>query len=224
MTKAVVDHFEAIEVQEQHRELTSPALLQRDEAVSKYLHEHQPVTETRQRIPRPAVAQRPLRFESLGDVGNRSAKTDRTATDGVHHDAAAEHVPIGPVFMPESMLVDEFAAVAGHIGIDGLPEHIAILRVHAVEPLVRRTGGAGGRQADDVPPLRREANHLALKIPLPQAVADARLQKRETCFTSLKSAVGSRAVGDVVPDEHHTSTVRNDLDLQHRTPGGGRQH
>ena len=41
-----------------------------------------------------------------------------------------------------------------------------ILRVNTVEPLIRGTGRTGGRQPDDVLPLRREANDLRLQIKL----------------------------------------------------------
>ena len=114
---------------------------------------------------------------------------------------AAQERPVGPVFLPDAVLVLKMRRRARQVRFQRFLQRRRILWMHAVEPFLGTSDARFAGKADDFAPPRREVELLRAKIPLPPSVVRALGRQREALFAALQCWSALRSFGDVVPEQ-----------------------
>ena len=94
MAKAIIDHLEAVKVQEKHGEEMVFAAFRVFDQTSEAVNEQKPIRQARQRIG----------YFSLGDIGLGSRHAQCFSRGIVNGKSPAEHPPKAPVLVEQAML------------------------------------------------------------------------------------------------------------------------
>ena len=219
MAKAVVDDLEAIEVEVQGGEAAASPLPVVVQPLPELLDKRSPVEQSGQRVARTGVQHHVARHRAGRDVGERAGDTHAPARGALRHDGAAECPAIRAVLVAKAMLVLDPFGLTTRQRLYRLAQPSHIIRVDAVEPLIWSHPALSGREAEHLPPARRDKHRARGHVEFPDAVVRALGGQREAVGGLAQRLLRHRLPRDVEPHEHQAVGVWQDGDVQQ--PGAG---
>ena len=173
VAEAVVDRLEAVEVEEQHREVIVRIVAMATERALKLFQEALTVGQPGEPVVVGLLNQFVLGRLELGDLGERTRESDRFAPLIARDRRAAEHPPriaVGVVHLQFDRKVGVFARPQP---IQTLTQVGDLRRIHVTKPLLRGIDGVVFAQAQQLLPPRAEIHAVGGQVPVPQAIAAA---------------------------------------------------
>ena len=201
--KALVHGLEAVHVEEEHGEaVVRPPPLER-QRLPEPIHEQRPVRQASEAVVERVVDQLLLGHLARRDVRLRARQPVRLARGVSDRRAAHQHPAPAPVDVAHAMFglqvrrapLEMEAEIAGHA--------IAIVGMHAVEPLIGIAGDLALAQAELRLPPRREEDLVSSQIPVPQAVVGALRGERVPLLALAHRPLHPLALGDVEQHADH---------------------
>src|SRR3954471_4145267 len=137
VAERVVDHLEAVEVEEQHgRARLRVVAAGAPDRLVEAVEEQHAVGEAGERVVERVVLQAALGLAAVRDVGERADDARGPAVLVAHRDGAGEHPAVAAVAVLDPMLeLEVLAGGLGEVGVERLRERGPLVGVHAPEPL-----------------------------------------------------------------------------------------
>ena len=99
------------------------------------------------------------------------------------------------------MLVHKVIGLAAQMRVECVLQWNDVVRVHAIEPVLRTSDARVGRQSDQGPPPRRHVELVRSPIPRPQAAVGSIAQERQPLGALLQRLIRDSLIGHVMPED-----------------------
>ena len=150
VAEAVIDQFEAIDVEEQHRAAGARVPDGALQVLLDAIHEQAAIGEPGEGIVQRVVLEAQLSQPAVSDVGDRARHPGRRAVGPAHRQATGDHPPPAPVGVAHPVLQMQVRGAAVQVRLDRGADAGDVPRVHEREP-ERRVALAGIRIAPGSP-------------------------------------------------------------------------
>ena len=180
VAEAVVDHLEAIEIQEHHDHLEVGMPLRMLEQAAQAIHQQHAVGEPGQGVGHLA----------FGDVGERPGHAGGVPGGVAHRHRPGQHPAVGVGAALDAVLVLEVGGRSDQVLVQRRLERAEIVGVHAVVPRVERREQRLLVVAEHRPPARREVALVGVEPPVPDAVVGAAHRQRVALLAFLERPLG----------------------------------
>ena len=140
VTKAVVDELEAVEVEEQHREMLVGVTVRSGHRHSQPVEEQRAVRQPRQGVVQRGVPELAFKLLAFVDVGQRPDHAGGHAVRAADNQRPAQHPQVAAVAATDAVLEFDTVRPSGPVLLDRHEQARQVVLMNAAEPVV--AGGA----------------------------------------------------------------------------------
>ena len=198
VAEAVVHVLEAVQIDEEHRELVVLATLLTPHGALEPLHQERPVGEAGQPVVVGVVTELVLGELACRDVGLRARDPAWRAVGVAHRLGASEHPVVGAILVAHPMFALEVRALAQQVLVEHAPDRAHVVGVDAVEPLVRAQPNLVVLVAQHPLPTRGEVDDPGLQAPIEDAVVGPTDSQLVALAAALERRLGLDQLSDLL--------------------------